>query len=93
MVELSPEEVLEQRVYFQTEDGQMMTASITIGDAIKAAAWRLLHTHGKVLMEGREFPGADVVVMDGKFWANFYHANPRKNLPAPPANGKPLREA
>jgi hypothetical protein len=66
--------------------------SITIGEAIKTAAWKLLNMHGKKLMEGREFPGADVVVMDGKFWANFYHVNPRKNLPAPPANGKPLRE-
>ena len=89
VVEISPEEVLNQRVYFQTEDGLMMTTSVTIADAIKTAAWRMLHTHGKKLMEGREFPGADVVVMDGKFWANFYHANPRKNLPVPPANGKP----
>ena len=67
VVELSPEEVLDQRVYFQTEDGKMMTTSITIGEAIKTATWRLLHTHGKKLMEGREFPGADVVVMGGKF--------------------------
>ena len=35
---------------------------------------------------------ADIVVMDGKFWANFYHVNPRKNLPVPPKNGKPPRE-
>jgi hypothetical protein len=31
--------------------------------------------------------------MDGKFWANFYSINPKKILPAPPANGKPFREA
>jgi hypothetical protein len=65
-----------------------VTTSITIGEAIKTAAWKLLNIHGKKLMEGREFPGADVVVMDGKFWANFYSINPRKNLPAPPKNGK-----
>jgi hypothetical protein len=93
VVELSPEEVLEQRVYFRTEDGKMMTTSITIGEAIKTAAWKLLNIHGKKLMEGKEFPGADVVVMDGKFWANFYHANPKKNLPVPPIKGKPPWEA
>jgi hypothetical protein len=89
VVELSHEEVLEQRVYLQTEDGKMMITSITIGEAIKTAAWKLLNIHGKKLMEGREFPGADVVVMDGKFWANFYAVNVKKNLPAPPSKGKP----
>lgn len=67
VVELSPEEVLDQRVYFQSEDGKMITTSITIADAIKTAAWRLLHTHAKKMVEGKDFPGADVVVMGGKF--------------------------
>ena len=49
--------------------------------------------HSHSLLEGKEFSKVDVVVMDGKFWANFYSINPRKNLPASPANGKPLREA
>ena len=67
----------------------MITTSITIADAIKTAAWRLLHTHAKKMVEGKDFPGADVVVMGGKFWANFYAVNVKKNLPAPPSKGKP----
>ena len=82
IVELLPEEILNQRVYIQTLDGQEMLTTVTIGEAIRTAAWRLLHKHAKAMAEEKEFLKSEVVVMGGKFWSNFYWVQP-KMPPAP----------